>query len=71
MPTRVRSPRTAPLLLLGLLLAWLPAPLATLAQPFYPVHATVRLLPPLGPYLSDLGGGRREPGGTTLPHPRP
>ena len=66
MPTRVRSPRTAPLLLLGLLLAWLPAPLATLAQPFYPVHATVRLLPPLGPYLSDLGAPGRDRVAITL-----
>lgn len=50
--------------LLILLLA-LPAPRRALGQ-FYPVHATVHLLPPLGPYLSDLGAPGRDRVAITL-----
>jgi|GEM_PF-6516205 len=67
MPTHARSSRTAALALLGFLLGWLAVPLAALGQgQFYPVHATVHLLPPLGPYLSDLSAPGRARVAITL-----
>ena len=48
-----------------ILLLVLPVPHRALGQ-FYPVHATVRLLPPLGPYLSDLGAPGRAQVAITL-----
>ena len=48
-----------------LLLLVVPAPRRALGQ-FYPVHATVRLLPPLGPYLSDLSAPGRDRVAITL-----
>ncbi|MFC2508059.1 MAG: hypothetical protein ACFNYD_04600, partial [Bacteroides sp.] len=48
-----------------ILLLVLPAPRWALGQ-FYPVHATVHLLPPLGPYLSDLSAPRRDRVAITL-----
>ena len=48
-----------------ILLLVLPAPRWALGQ-FYPVHATVHLLPPLGPYLSDLSAPGRDRVAITL-----
>ena len=48
-----------------ILLLVLPSPRRALGQ-FYPVHATVRLLPPLGPYLSDLSAPGRDRVAITL-----
>ena len=48
-----------------ILLLVLPSPRRALGQ-FYPVHATVRVLPPLGPYLSDLSAPGRDRVAITL-----